>query len=540
MTHAHPMPALAFILALIAPSAGDPNTTAAGAGPLTPERIEIEAPDIAREYAYRPEVAAAVKRELWYQGRLRYGLRRHGQRRAWDFVEAGQAKSPTPHPYVLEFHRRLGKSHLILMRMVARCLSRPEQRCLYGLPTERDALRIVIPNLARVLEDCPPELRPRKAGMTWYFENPAWGEAGKLSELSVIGINHNPEGGRGAGVDEACVDEAGYCEHLEHWLRNVVGPQFIGRHKPTLVLISTPPKTMDHPFIKTYIPLARSCGRYLKIPCSENDDFGEEDREICRIAVGREDSIAWRREMLCEHVTDPSAMIVPEWLDAEAELTREVERPVFFQPESAGDLGWEDYAHILFGYVDFRRQTLVVEDEIWRHYTTPGDLARMWREKEEALYAGAPPEGPWENRFRVPYLRNMLRLVDAPALTVAGLTHDHGLEVFAAAKHDRDATIAELRSVVQERRVVIHPRCEQLLYQLKNGIWDEKRRDWVRSSELGHCDGIAALGYMVRQARWRENPQPPRKVRYAEEETFLRLDDDDVPDHPIARLWRGG
>ena len=86
-------------------------------------------------------------------------------------------------------------------------------------------------------------------------------------------------------------------------------------------------------------------------------------------------------------------------------------------------------------------------------------------------------------------------------------------------KHDVDVTLSLLRTSVSARKIIIDPKCKRLIYQLENGIWNEQRTKWIRSDELGHCDGVAALGYFNRCARWRKNPFPDKT--YDPFDTFL-------------------
>ncbi len=66
---------------------------------------------------------------------------------------------------------------------------------------------------------------------------------------------------------------------------------------------------------------------------------------------------------------------------------------------------------------------------------------------------------------------------------------------------------------VREKRVVIHPRCRRLLEQLRTTLWDEKRRQWVRT-EKDHGDLVDALLYMWRNVAWHHNPFPPAPPDY--------------------------
>lgn len=478
-------------------------------------------PDELREALKDPVFRKAVRDDMWYAGELSGQLRRHGQKRFYDFCEGLQGEGAEP--VVGETHRRFGKSHYALMLGAARCIRYPGQRVVYAAPTKEQAAAIVPPNLSKVLETCPADLRPVQKKWTHTFKNPRWPEDSTPSVMEVFGINSNPDAARGGGCDMAIIDEAGYVDRLEYFINEVLGWQFLGRFDPFLLLISTPPRTMDHPFITKYIPRARASGRHFFCPASKNEDFTEADERMVERIVGSKKTVAWRREAECEHVTDPDALIVPEWQEEKEGLVQEFFPPDFYLPEVCGDVGWSDHTSILYGWVNFEESTLDVYDEIWTHYQTVGELAEKMIAKEKALFGDSP------------YYSKIQRRADAPALVLESLGRDHKIRVQAALKHDRDATIAGLRTRIQRRQIRIHPRCEQLIYQLDNGIWNEKRTDWERSGSLGHCDAIAALGYMCRTARWRDNPIPPPPK---ERERFYQGKRRSRSEHPVVWAFK--
>src|SRR5690606_400644 len=118
----------------------------------------------------------------------------------------------------------------------------------------------------------------------------------------------------------------------------VLGFQFIGRDEPLLGMVSTPPRSMSHPFIVKYIPEAKARRRHLVIPASKNPDYTEQDKKVVIDICHGEDTIAYRREAECEHVTDEEAMVVPEWIKARASSFVEFEPPSYYFPMVTMDL----------------------------------------------------------------------------------------------------------------------------------------------------------------------------------------------------------
>src|SRR5690606_17031202 len=111
----------------------------------------------------------------------------------------------------------------------------------------------------------------------------------------------------------------------------------------------------------------------------------------------------------------------------------------------------------------------------------------------------------WSERFH--HRDRLRRVADGTPLELSAF-RDVGLHFEAVVKYDADAAIASLRRLIQEDRVLVHKRWEQLDYQLQNVIWNDKRTDWIRNEMVGHGDGIKALAYFARHAPWKKNPYP--------------------------------
>jgi hypothetical protein len=61
---------------------------------------------------------------------------------------------------------------------------------------------------------------------------------------------------------------------------------------------------------------------------------------------------------------------------------------------------------------------------------------------------------------------------------------------------------------VKTRRIVVHPRCRRLIEQLRTGVWNAKRTEWVRT-EKDHFDLGDDVIYTVRAVRVHRDPRPP-------------------------------
>jgi hypothetical protein len=75
-------------------------------------------------------------------------------------------------------------------------------------------------------------------------------------------------------------------------------------------------------------------------------------------------------------------------------------------------------------------------------------------------------------------------------------------------KDTLEAMINEVRILVQNKRIVISPKCVKLIGCLKYGVWNTKKSQFARSATYGHFDHLAALIYLVRNLAVHTNPIP--------------------------------
>ena len=87
--------------------------------------------------------------------------------------------------------------------------------------------------------------------------------------------------------------------------------------------------------------------------------------ELLNDYIDGENDPAFKREYLCEVTNDSSAGVIPEFNEQkEKEVVRVVKQPPYLDAYTSGDVGFKDLTVYLFGYWDFMKATLVIEDEL--------------------------------------------------------------------------------------------------------------------------------------------------------------------------------
>jgi hypothetical protein len=314
---------------------------------------------------------------------------------------------------------------------------------------------------------------------------------------------------RGGAADLVILDECGTMDDLAYVVSSVVMPMTLttgGR----ILLATTPSRSPGHDSVAIYEDLA---GRNAtvkftildnpRVPPEVKAEFlaeaGEPRDLVDDIVAGRKapTTTTALREYFCEFVTDAASAVLPEFTaEAEREVVKSVTRPPYFDAYVAMDPGFQDRTAILYGYWDFRRARLVIEDESLMHRPSTTDIAAEIARKERSSWAGQEPYA---------------RVSDVDPRLIADLWQLHRIQFRASEKQDSLGAINLVRNMIQSREIEINPRCVHLIRQMKNAIWNNKATDFARAgskSPDGHFDLVAALKYLCRGVNRHHNPFP--------------------------------
>lgn len=416
---------------------------------------------------------------LWFKGNLSWKLHA-GQQKIETLYKAVRKKL-----FVANCARRFGKSYWLVTKAIECAIKCKNKypRIVIASATVKNLENFIMPSFRAVLEDCPPEIW---AGWeTGYMSSRRKFIFLNGAEISLAGLDKDPDGGRGAYCDLYIVDEAGYVDQLAYLYSSVIAPMTLTRPGAKIILASTPSNTPEHEF-KGFCQRAVVQKAYVELNIYQNPMMTPELIEEAKAECLTESD--WLREYCCQHVVDKNLAIVPEWLP---EYEAIIARPEYFphlDRYEAMDIGVKvDLTAILFAYWDERNSYVYIEDEAEINgptMTTPA-LNYLIRDKEKELWPDMPP----------PYRRiadNNMPII----LQDLGYLHD--MHFSPTSKDELHAMVNELRHMVKAGKVLIHPRCVKTITCLKAGIWNKERKAFSRSANLGHYDHLAALVYLIR------------------------------------------
>lgn len=420
---------------------------------------------------------------MWKKGNLTH-LLHEGQLRVQKEFETAKGQLR-----VLNIARQFGKSYWLVCKAIEKAIRTPKGRIRYGAAYQTDVKEFILPAFEFILQTCPESMKPRWRGFDskWIFPNGA--------QIKIVGLDRNPNAMRGNALDLIIIDEAGFVMNLLYLYRSVIIPATTHRPNCEVIMGSTPPSTPAHPFVD-FCQKAELAGAYMKLTIYDNPMLGQEDWDRLAEEVGGYGSTTWRREYLCEFVTDSDSAIVPEWDDKHVGEYVPDDLTGFWHRYIGMDLGVRDLTVAVFGHYNFRQAKLYIEDEVVMSgpSMTTDTLAMAVKTKEFELWQTKPVYR------RIADNNNILLLQDMATM--------HGLSFGATSKEALHTMVNEVRMWVASGRIVVNPRCKQTLGCLRYGIWDNKRLQFARNAQYGHFDALAALVYLVRNIDIHTNPVP--------------------------------
>lgn len=437
-----------------------------------------------------------ARRELWYKGILSFKLDVNQK------VLHQTYKEKNEKIIVWNCSRGQGKSFLLCVIAIEECLKNPKALVKYACPKQKDATQIIAPIFRDILEDCPEEIKPKyiKGEGAWRFPNGA--------QIQLSGLdNGRAESLRGGSAVLCIVDEAGSktLKDLKYIVNSILVPAVTRKKEINgkIILASTPPVSQSHPFVY-FLRRAELVGAAVTRTVYTNPRMTPAMIMQLIDQLGGIDSTDFRREYLCEIITDENSAVVPEFSKTiQEKIVKEWPKPSYFDSYVAMDLGVNDLTVVIFAYVDFKANKLIIEDEyvLNGHKFNTKTLADEVKKKEAQIFTQAST-----GEFIKPYKR----VSDNNLIMINDLYQLHQLEFQPTRKDDADAALNNLRLLIQSEKIIINPRCTTTIRHLRDATWNKSRSSYDRtnSADDGHFDAVDSLKYLVRNVDFNRNPYP--------------------------------
>lgn len=403
---------------------------------------------------------------------------------------------------VCSCRRRFGKTTAIVISILEKCITTENLKVYFGSP-QLNQSRAILSQILDSIYKYSPRSKPKFSTTegAWVFDNG--------SKIFIFGAKDTSELDkcRGQEADILILDEFAHFKYRPNYiLKEVLLPMLFTTHGQ-LIISSTPSKDLTHPYFEK-IREAQKTGEYFEHTILDSlkcGDITEEEHKQIIQDCGGVDSESYQREWLCKVVPPISSLIMPEcsqdtdWVINTAQA-KQYQNSFYYQYYNhyiSMDIGTIDYTCILFFTYLFEEDIILFEDEIVlkNEEVTTSNIALKIKEKIETLWKGKQPYSCIADNNNPILLRD--------------LANTEKIFFNPVRKDSLVAMINFARLQFKNKLIRVNrDQCSYLSDCLLFGLWNERRTEFIRTDSLGHCDGIAALMYGVRNINTSINPVP--------------------------------
>lgn len=356
-------------------------------------------------------------------------------------------------------------------------------------PTLKQVYDIVRDNLAKICADAPPGLVvPAKSDLRWLVGGKSQLRIGALERAHV-------DSNRGGNADIVIYEEGGFVssDEYQHAVESVIGPQLLRSGGPEYH-ISSISEDENHYLHNIIIPRCEQLSTLSSYTIYDSPSLTSEQIQKAVDRCGGVNSEAFQREYMNKIIRSRSLMVMPEF-DVELHVG-EFGIPRHYYSVIATDSGGsKDKSAGCIAIIDFKHDKLLIcEDYMLDPNTPSSEIVQAARVLEKY----AQPDYP--DRLAV--------FADAPPQMLLDWLNQFGYSAQLPLKDDLQASLNALRLMFQQCKILIHPRCKDLIGCLKAARWNNLRTDFVRTPAFGHIDPVMALVYANRSANRTANPYP--------------------------------
>jgi hypothetical protein len=462
-------------------------------------------------------------RAAWEQGQLWFLLDHHQYK---TYLRIRRQLTKRRGRFTLKWARRTGKTHLLILVAIEECLRHSGHRYNIAAATKESLAEFVWPAVHFILENCPESVRKtinvREARGRVVFSK----ADGRDSYCVLAGCNdrRSVERLRGPKSNGNILEEIGALPDvpgLNYIQTSVLNPQLLTTDGWTL-RAGTPPPSTAHEAADAFRRAEMDPDTYSYATLYDNPRLTDEqvreylDADAKELGMTAEEYIAsadYRREWLALVETDPVSAVLPacapermNGADGKPPVIRVMpDVPHFRDRYVSMDLGFHPhFTALLFGYWDFPRQTLVIEDELLEQRLNDTRLAHLIRGDPKAKLPTTGKEQELWGQAE-PYLR----VADNNyPMTLSELSLVHGITFMPTPKDEKEAAILNVNRWIREGRVAVHPRCKHLIAQMQAAVWNKHRTEFAEARGMGHFDAVDALVYLVRNVIPNQNRVP--------------------------------
>jgi hypothetical protein len=416
---------------------------------------------------------AALERTLahaaWRMGELSYKL---------DSLQRkinAELREKNPKRACVLSSRRIGKSHLALVRSLEFLIQNPGSVVRYIAETLDQAQKIVEGDLTHIIDDAPPGfIKHSRSLLRWELSN---GSCIFLGGMAKAHVNRN----RGVGADYIVFDEIGFVksDDFNYARRAIFGPM-LATTRGRELYISSPSLDIYHPLHTSIVPECITSGSFYKNTLYDCPRFDEITIQEIIDTCGGVHTEDFRREFLAEIIRPESMMVVPfNITDHVGEFITDHR----FSHNIVIDWGGvrDKTCGLLVSYDFFNDKDIILDEFSFPPNTPTSAIVQSIRAMIKSC------KYPIRTIF-----------ADVPGQIQVDLHHEFDIQISPPAKTDWLGNVGAMGTRFVLNKILINPRCQFLIKSCLGGMFNQNRTDFMRSDDLGHCDALACLMYAIR------------------------------------------
>lgn len=389
--------------------------------------------------------------------------------------------------------RKFGKSTTLFLIACEYAMTNPKTVTRIILPQMNQAKEVYFQIYNEIKDFMPKENIPRlnRTEGKFYFLNGSY--------IALGGSRpEDCESNRGPLTHFLLLDEIAsfHANNYNYLLLSILLPQMTTTNGKRIDAC-TPPYLADHPWLVKDYPKLVGKGNLSRFTVYDNPLVSSEKLMKIIEDYGGTDSPDFRREFMCEVISDKSLVLVPEF-NPMKHVVSDFPKVDHFGNEVVDfwhGVGVDtattvDFTAIVQGYYDRYRDKLVITADQQFNNKTTDEFVKIL-----GIYQG-----------------NMV--IDVMPQTAFDMRRDYGLIFRSPNKGKVEESIAFIRNCFEKDKIVIHESCKMLIGCLETAIWKEDRKDFERTPTYGHADLIMALTYLAKIVPWiRANGGKPPPIQ---------------------------
>lgn len=502
-----------------------------------------------------------VVRQLYELGDLSWKLDEHQDKYIYqhyrDWEKRRHKDKGANRIWMLDAGRQVGKTHCCSIIRLEDCFQHPRSRYIYASATEIALKEFIITNIEGILEDCPPDLAPafkqRYKGTRAHFRWP------NGAALKLVGIDEDPKGLRGPGLNGGTIGEAAFVTKLKATIGGELYPQMQRYPDATLMLESSAPKDLDHDYDVVFKPSCEARKAYVFMTIHDNTALSEETKQEYLDAAREIDPVDADREYLGKRVRSVKGTVFPEF-DKQLHCIPVYELPKHGIALASYDPGQKHLFGVSWSVYDYLTTEVTFVDDWSEHNASTERVAAITAARELDLFGTKPPaqlhrlslnewidllgddrtqhlaeqlhemsnkrhkdvraedysEFKWyDNESKAWRYNPHLRVSDTSSQLIRDMAVMFGMFLDPTTKDDlREVMVQLVRSKLKQKQIKIGPLAANTANHLNACTWDKTRHKWLEHNVWSHFDLAATVVYAMRywESYYWIDPYPPEHL----------------------------